>query len=224
MPSMETLMMTKGWRLTSGLLAMSLLVAVPGCVVDDGDDDEEFESGGPEGRTFDEDRTTAECVIADDYASAPEQDTAYAGETDDGDQYLFVETTVEANGNTHLVAVDLWNDYGVFEGGWETGRYEITGDETDYDECGACVYVLEDYDPDDGTYGRLLMADGGWVNVDTLDATPGSGYLSGYIEDVTFREVTEDEDGYYEVEEGCTTGLESFEYDAGVAPESDYEY
>jgi len=212
-----------------GLVAV-VLAAAPGCFVD-GDDDDDGEDfggdgdiGGPENREPDLDRIPAECVIADDYASAPEQDDAYVGETDDGDRYMFVETTVEANGNTHLVAVDLWDGYGVFEEGWGPGEYQISGDETEYDSCGACVYVLEDYDSEDNTYGRLLMADGGWVNVEALDANAETGHLTGYLEDVTFREVTENEDGYYEVEEGCTTGLDSFEFDAAVAPESEYEY
>ncbi len=214
-----------------GILLSATALLVTSCIVvedqttDEGSppDVSDDRGGGPSRRPAD-DPVPASCEVADSYdvvEPVPEE-TAFAGETEDGDDYVFVETTITANGEEHLVAVDLWDGYGVFEDGWAAGSYVITGQETDFSRCGACVYVLEDWDPSDNTYSRLLMAEDGWLELERVEPKPGWGRLKGTLDGATFREVNETSDGYDEVEEGCTTGIDSYEFDAPVVSVDEY--
>lgn len=60
----------------------------------------------------------------------------------------------------------------------------LTGDETQYRTCGACVRVLADVDEDATSVGQYYMATGG-----TLDVTSTSDQLEATLTDVTFVEV-----------------------------------
>jgi hypothetical protein len=215
-------------------IVLSAVVCVSSCVVEDSEDGDEFVpdpgtsddrgGDGPDRRPSEDEPVPASCEIAESYERVEpvEQETAFVGETEDGDDYVFVETTISASGGEHLVAVDLWNGYGVFEEGWTAGSYALTGQETDYDHCGACVYVLEDWDPADNTYSRLLMAEDGYLDIERVEPTPGWGHLTGTVEAATFREVNETSDGYVEVEQGCTTWIDTYSFDAPVVSVEEY--
>lgn len=207
------------------LAVAGLLSSAPACIIssDDGDPSQD----DPRDRDQPAESTAA-CLVDDQGYAAGEIDPytngqAFVGETDQRESYMFAETTVEVDGDTHLISVDVWEDYGAFEAtGWEAGTYTLAGDDTDFDVCGCCVYILEDYDAATNTYERLLMADGGEVEITDIDPNTETGGLDGHITDATFREVNEDADGYYDVEQGCTTGIADYTFDTEVAPVSDY--
>src|SRR5687767_355522 len=71
-----------------------------------------------------------------------------------------------ADGSSDLLVITLWDGYGAFAGGPVTaGTYEIVGVDTNYIDCGLCVYVLADFDdqgtpdPGDDTFAQIYMAE-----------------------------------------------------------------
>lgn len=215
------------------LALAGLLLSAPGCIISSGDDsdgDPFVVDDDPRGRDQPPE-TTAACIVPDTGYGAGEipdytEGEAFVGETEDGDAYMFAETVIEMGGDTHLISVDVWEDYGVFAdaGGWEPGTYELQGDDTVFDACGCCVYILEDYDEATNTYGRLLMADSGEVEITDIDPHAGTGQLDGHLSDVDFREVNEDDQGYYDVEQGCTTSIADYTFDTGVESVDQYPH
>ena len=88
-----------------------------------------------------------------------------------------------------LFYLELYADYGAYAGGpVRTGSVTISGDETQYADCGACARVLTDAQAD-GNYTDDYLATGGTVNV-TATATAVGQTLSGSISNLALTHVT----------------------------------
>jgi hypothetical protein len=152
----------------------------------------------------------AACAVAPTYGDLGIYDDGAAVTGDaDGDPYILVDLPVEES--PHLLSVELWDGYGVLSDGWGPGSYEIAGDETDYNTCGTCVVVFEDYDFEADDYARLLVAYEGTVVIESLEATPDTGWVTGWIEGVSLAEVDP-----YGGAEACVTHIGHVAFDLPI--------
>lgn len=93
------------------------------------------------------------------------------------------------------LTVELWDNFGVFAGGAaRTGTFQITGSETDYDTCGACVLVLANVAND--TPSKLLLATSGSVTITSV-ATAAGQTLQLSLSNASFVEIAADANGAY---------------------------
>jgi len=102
-----------------------------------------------------------------------------------------------------VVYVELWDNYGVFVGGpVKTGTFTITGDETDYDTCGACVLMLANV-ASTGTPAKLMAATSGTVTVTSI-ATAAGQTTSVTLTNISFTEIQAVTDQGYQPVAGST--------------------
>jgi hypothetical protein len=94
------------------------------------------------------------------------------------------------NEDQDQVAIELYNDVGVFAGmsGFPAGTYTLDATETQYRTCGLCVRIFGDVqgnvDPDRGHY----FATGGTVTITEVGEVGGRFKVT--LDDVTFTHVT----------------------------------
>jgi hypothetical protein len=79
--------------------------------------------------------------------------------------------------------IELYEDYGQFDGGIHTGSFSISGDDADPVACGACVYVAANVTSSDGPE-HLYFARSGTLRIDDLGTT-----LAGTLSNATLVEV-----------------------------------
>jgi hypothetical protein len=96
----------------------------------------------------------------------------------------------DAQGTPDLIVIELWDGYGVFAGGAvRTGTIEITGTETDYDTCGACVLQFANVAND--TPAKLLLATSGTITVTAVGT--GAGQMTRVsLSNASFVEIAPD--------------------------------
>ena len=119
------------------------------------------------------------------------------------DDYLSIDSTLDATAPVDLFVVELFGGFAPFADGIVPGTYEITGDQTDYNTCGACAVVYADLDEAAGP-GMIYTAQSGTIVVTSVEGnftgsfTPTAGTTSfvGY----SFNETTED----FDRQETCT--------------------
>ena len=106
---------------------------------------------------------------------------------------IFLEVFIPGPGGEEelvpdLIELELYGGEGVFAGGpVRTGTFQLTGDETRYSSCGACLLLLVDRDPGSLQPASYFMPLSGRLRLDAVD-----GHLAGALEDVTLRHVTID--------------------------------
>jgi hypothetical protein len=89
-----------------------------------------------------------------------------------------------------LLYLDLYEGFGAFEDGQiVTGTFPITGDDTAYSTCGACVMIGADVT--DSGADDWYVAGGGVLNLTSI-----SGRLTGSMSNVTFYRVLTDASGW----------------------------
>ena len=59
---------------------------------------------------------------------------------------------LNADTKPDFLYLDFWNGYGVFANGINPGTYQLTGAETAWETCGACVLIQAEYDMNAGGY------------------------------------------------------------------------
>lgn len=125
---------------------------------------------------------------------------------------------VSMEGND-LLELGLYSGYGVFSKGMVvSGTYVISGDETNYATCGACLMLFGNTTggPSEGLeVEAYYMAVEGSLQLDSIDAR-----LIGRLDAAQFAEVTLDLDTLEStlVSGGCTTSLGSLSFDVAIAP------
>lgn len=114
------------------------------------------------------------------------------GSTTARTHYLDVPTPATATQTTpDILTVELWDDYGVFEGGAaRTGTFTLTGDEADYDTCGACVLLAANVAAN--VPSKLLLATSGTVTVTSIGTATGQ-MTQATITNATFVEIAFDQ-------------------------------
>jgi len=115
-----------------------------------------------------------------------------------------------ANSDPDLITVELYGDYGAFiaAGGIKNGSYPLTGADADYEDCGACVYVIDEN-------GEIYMAASG-----TLELTNVTDRLAGTLTGVEFRHVTLSEETFETIDapDGCRSRLGRVTFDQALMP------
>jgi hypothetical protein len=82
--------------------------------------------------------------------------------------YLSIDSNLEAGPPQDLLVIELFGGYGVLADGLANGTYEITGDETNYNDCGVCVTVYGDFDPMTGSE-MVYVAQSGTVTITSVE-------------------------------------------------------
>ncbi len=90
-----------------------------------------------------------------------------------GAEYLSIDSTLDATPPVDLFIVELFAGVAPFEEGIAPGTYEITGAQTDYNSCGACVGVFANL-PENEAPEMVYTAQSG-----TLVITSVSGNFAG---------------------------------------------
>lgn len=158
------------------------------------------------------------CLASSAYgAVTPTTQEAHSALNMDGmtDYWVFLDLNQEAMPDVLLV--DLYTGFGAFETGIPaTGAtVQLTGAESSFDSCGACVSIQVDY-TDAGPADDKYIADGGTMNLTSATAMTFSGNLSN----VTFRHVNVDADGVATPHpDGCTATLSSIAFSAMPVPD-----
>jgi hypothetical protein len=148
------------------------------------------------------------CGVASDYGTlgslAGQADyTLQNGSTTDYVTDLSAATPMSATqAAPDILLIELWDNFGVFNGGpAKTGTFQITGDETDYDTCGACVLLLANYTSNAPT--KLLLATAGTVTVTSVGTASGQ-MTKASIANATFVEIAYDAATGYSTVAGST--------------------
>lgn len=110
----------------------------------------------------DADRSACLPQVPVDYGTPPLLDT---NQYESSGSYTFFADLVD--GPFQRVFISLRPETGVFPGAVTPGTYVIEGDETDYQWCGACVYLA--VDDGDGP-STLYMAESAKLQLDTVGA------------------------------------------------------
>lgn len=110
------------------------------------------------------DADRSECLfqVPTDYGTPTPLDSTQFGSEGN---YTYYADLVD--GPFQRLFVSLHPETGVFPGAVQPGTYVLEGDETDYQWCGACVYLAVD---DGDTPSTLYMAQSGKITIDTVGA------------------------------------------------------
>lgn len=110
------------------------------------------------------------------------------------------------------LTVELYKGYGVFtDTEIVPTTVTLSGDEANYDTCGACVMLYANWNRDTSEAEQLYIAIGG-----TLNITQVSPNLQGNLLNATFEHIVEDVDGYVKAPDNCMSSIESVSFDAVV--------
>ncbi|MEM9488689.1 MAG: hypothetical protein AAGC55_06065 [Myxococcota bacterium] len=158
--------------------------------------------------------TTACATPAQLTATPVLSEGAYSDDTAlGGDLYVGAYMAMDDSATPDILAVELWQGYGVFAEALQTGTFEITGAETSLAECGACVYMLGDFDPAGGAR-QFFMAQSGTITIESVPAAAGA-QLTGRIENVTISEIAinDETNETSVVPGGCQSTIDQLSFD-----------
>ena len=93
---------------------------------------------------------------------------------------------------------------GVFVGGLKTGVFDLTGAETDYNTCGACVIIIADLIPGQGPSKFYLATSG------TLTLSSVTQPMSGSGSNLLFDEIGVNT--FQKIPGGCHAGIDSMSF------------
>jgi len=126
---------------------------------------------------------------------------------------IFFIGALDANTPGDYLYIDLYEMFGAFEGGpIATGTFPLTGDDSAYSTCGACVMLAAQVD-DAGNVDDWYFARSGILNLTSVTTR-----LTGSLQNVMFYRVKTDadgnpsDDGTYD----CETKIMSGSFDAAI--------
>jgi hypothetical protein len=194
---------------------LGLLVHAPGCSSSKDAGDPDSGPGDNPDASARPDAAVADCSVAANLGDLPTL-TEAAATFDSEDDLIFLYIPLDQSATPDFLAIELWEGFGVFEGGFAAGTYTIAGDETNLLECGACVALFGDVDNQAMQVRQIFMASSGTIDIEQIDTTAG-GRLKGTVSSVALREVTLDQvSGQTDVPGGCTSAIGSFSFDVPV--------
>ena len=124
---------------------------------------------------------------------------------------VFAYGNLDQTATPDELAIELYPGYGVFmAGALTTGTFQLTGAETSYADCGACLFISGDIDAT-GRKG-MWMASGG-----TLTLTSVTGTLTGSVANVSFIHV-DLADGATPLGDSCDTTITSGSFSGAITP------
>lgn len=137
---------------------------------------------------------------------------ALSGESEGDGLFVDFYAALSSNAADASFYLALEDGFGEYENGLKTGTVSLTGDETNGGTCGACLQL---YASTSAEEGKLFMPTSGTLNVTSIN-----GRFSGSVSNVTFVEVTMDEETWETtpVPGGCSTQITSASFDAEIVP------
>lgn len=149
-------------------------------------------------------------------ATAAQQfsEAAFAECTTTNPEDIVYEGSLNADPSPDLFALQLYKGYGVFSSGEiRTGTYNLTGDETQFADCGVCALIFADIDTTNGMIGSRYMATGGTVTITSV-----SPNLTGSVSNLTFTHVDIDDQTFISTPnaDGCPSAITSLSFDVAV--------
>ncbi|HVY31267.1 MAG TPA: hypothetical protein VHB79_32140 [Polyangiaceae bacterium] len=145
-----------------------------------------------------------DCHLQQDFGNQ----CAVEGEAIEDDTLLLYTTDFSDSTYPDQLHIELFKNTAPFGATIEPGDYPLTGDQTAYATCGACVLIYENH-MSDVLYRGGYMATGG-----TLHITAVSPSFVGYLENVTFAHVDLNTDT--PVNDGCDTKLSNLSFNTPV--------
>jgi 5'-nucleotidase len=124
------------------------------------------------------------CLATTDYGAAGALD-GYIDPDSALTDYVYYEAMLNADSSPDVLQIWLYNGFGVFTNGIKKGTYDLTGDETNWETCGACVLVLADVNTSTGEAKQTYLATGGQITITELGPR-----LIGSLSNVTLTRVT----------------------------------
>jgi hypothetical protein len=115
-----------------------------------------------------------------------------------------------------ILHLELWEGTGFFASGFKPGTYQITGAETDYYNCSACVIFAADFDQTAKAPAKFYMAKSGTVTLTAVDDTPSTGKLTGSLSNIQFTDVDVSGMAQVAVNDGCATSLSNLGFNLSV--------
>lgn len=110
-----------------------------------------------------------------------------------GAEYLSIDSTLDASAPVDLFIVELFSGFAPFANGIAPGTYEITGDQTDYNLCGACVGVFANL-PNEQAPEMVYTAQAGTLVITSVEGSFAGSFTpsGGSASFVGFRGNTDD--------------------------------
>ncbi len=174
---------------TTILLSALALAACGG-----GGGDDQADAGAP-------DASAAECenpLVAAELGALGD----LTGAADPGDGEPFAQAVLP--GDDNALSIELYQ-LGVYSGGITTGTVELTGAETQYKDCGACVLIYAGWPDTTMEPAAVYMATSGSITIDNFTTA-----LAGSLSNVHLVHVTIAEDfTSTPVGDGCEATIDS---------------
>ena len=114
-----------------------------------------------------------------------------------------------------VLFVEIYQDSPPFDSGTAPYSVNLIADNSDLVTCGACTYIAADFS--DPKMIKFNMAYSGQLDISVLDATPGTGKVTGSLSNVKLHEVTFGPSGQDVVPDGCRSTIEGVQFDFDVA-------
>jgi len=154
------------------------------------------------------------CGATATYGTVTPMDEIASRDLDANPTEIYYDAAMNTDPKFDDLSIQLFKGLGAYTTGeLVPGVVALSGPETNYETCGACVLIYVDLDPDnefmdDGVY----MASGGTINLTTL--TPN---IKGTLSNVQFTHVTIDPDTFRSTPVGdCTSTMTSMAFDFPV--------
>ncbi len=191
---------------TISLLSASLALAV-GCSGGSGNGG----GGGNADADIGPDADLAACAVAEDFADLGDA----AGNAFAANQYLTVDVVLEQS-STDLFVVELFSNAAPFENGFKTGTFEISGAQTDYNTCGACVSVWANVAG--GKAEMVYLAQSGTLVIESVEGN-FTGSFTPNASTASFVGYKPTSDTSSELRAQCTLNGGSVAWDEAIATE-----
>jgi hypothetical protein len=152
-----------------------------------------------------------ECAADAAYGSPKGADAYALRDADTNPENIFYNGSM--NMDYDDLTVELYKGYGTYaDTEIVTGTVQLTGDESAYDTCGACVLIYANWDRDAETADMTYLAIGGTLNITSL-----SPNITGNILNATFVHVDIDSEGVSTPSpDACMSSVASFSFDTMV--------
>jgi len=134
------------------------------------------------------------CTATPMYGTVTPTDEIATRDLDTNPTEIFYDGSLNADPKFDNLSLQLFKGLGAFSTGEIVpGLVALSGAESNYETCGACVLIYTDLDPDAGFMeDSVYMATGGTINLMTL--TPN---IKGTLSNVSFTHVTIDPDNNF---------------------------
>lgn len=122
---------------------------------------------------------------------------------------MFWEGAINDEEPADLVSLELYAGYGAFGETLTAGTFQLTGDETNYSTCGACVLIYADATAD--SVGAIYMATGGELQLTSVETR-----LTGTLHNVTLTHVSINDEFVSTPVGDCDTQITDLTFDQPI--------